>query len=170
MNEILNIILKDTYSLSDLKHRLNILKTYIVQNLFGVDQSTQKQPAETDLAWLKSLSPAFFQNFNKDNTYQLMSELDKTINQLKTLTIYVAFEPDSYSLILMGKYVRKTFSQPEKTTSSTNFPILLDIKYDPSQIAGCALVWNGIYKDFSLRSGILDKRQLILDSFKKYLR
>lgn len=158
----MNTILKDTYTLSSLKHRLNVLKNYIVQNLFGAD-NPEAQPEETDLVWLRSLPPAFFQNFNKDNTYQLMLELDNAINQLKTLIIYLAFEPDNTSLTLIGKYVRKTIP-------SANLPMLLDIKYDRSLIAGCALVWNGIYRDYSLKSRIEEKKQLILDSFKRYLR
>ena len=98
-----------------------------------------------------------------------MSELESTIDQIKTLSIYLAFEPDSNSLILIGKYIRKNFPIAQKSTS-IKLPLLLDIKYDRSLIAGTALVWNGIYKDFSVKSIIEEKKQIILDSFKKYLR
>ncbi len=170
MDQILNTILKDTYTLSSLKHRLNVLKTYVIQKLFGNGlPKNQGQLEEIDLEWLKSLSPAFFQNFNKDSAYQLMSQLEKVINQLKTLTIYLAFETDNNSLISIGKYVRKTYTQLG-TTSNTGLPVLLDINYDTFLIAGAALSWNGFYKDFSLSSVIAEKKQLILDSFRKYLR
>lgn len=158
MNEILNTILKETYSITALKHKLNVLKSYLLQNLFGAQ--TQKEWAAEDLVWLKSLPPEFFQNFNKDNVYNLFTGMEKEITQLKILTVYLTFEPDDDTLIQIGAMVRKQF----------NNVALLDIKHDPSLIAGAALVWNGIYKDYSLRSTIGQKKELILERFKKFLR
>jgi len=158
MNDLLDIILKDTYSQVQLKHRLNILKAYLLNNFFGTLK--KQEITEKDLAWLKSLPAAYYQNFNKDNTQNIFTELDQRINQLKLMTIYLTFEPDDYSLSQIGTYARKLFG---------NF-LLLDIKYDPNLIAGAALVWNGVYRDFSLRAKIEEKKALILESFKKYLR
>lgn len=162
MDNILTTILKDTYTVTALKSRLNVLKSYLSQHFFGA----QQQQAETanmeqkDLAWLKSLSSEFFQNFNKDNMYNIFAELEKGINELKTLTIYLTFEPDDASLASIGSFARKLFG---------NY-LLLDTKFDPNLIAGAALVWKGIYKDYSLRSKIEQKKTEILDSFKQYLR
>lgn len=158
MNPVLNTILKDTYSIAELKHKLNILKSYLLQNFFGA-QST-KEWAAKDLVWLKSQPPSFFQSFNKDNVYNFFTEAEKQITQIKILTIYLTFEADDQTLTQIGQVARKTF----------NRLLLLDIKYDPNLIAGAALVWNGIYKDYSLRSTIQQKKSLILDSFKKFLR
>lgn len=158
MENILNTILKDTYTIAELKHKLNILKSYLLQNFFGAQ--AQKEWAAQDLVWLKSLSPAFFQSFNKDNVYNFFTEAEKQIAQIKILTIYLTFEADDQTLTQIGQFGRKTF----------NSLLLLDIKYDPNLIAGAALVWNGIYKDYSLRSTIQQKKSLILDSFKKFLR
>lgn len=156
MDNILNIILNNTYSLHQLKHRLSILKTYLQNTLFGATPS-QIQPA--DLLWLKSLPPSFFQNFNASNLSDTFIQLEKSIASLKTLTLYLTFEPDDEALSQIGQAIRKLFGQ-----------LLLDIKYDPSLIAGAALVWQGVYKDYSLRSKIEDKKGMILQSFKKFLR
>lgn len=158
MNEILNTILKDTYTLKDLKHRLNILKSYLSQSFFGTGAIMRLE--EKDSAWLKSLPSSMGQHFNKDNISTVFAELEKGANQLKTLVIYLAFEPDQSGLALIGNYARKTFGNS----------LLLDIKYDPNLIAGAAFVWKGIYKDYSLRASIEQKKALILDSFKKFLR
>lgn len=157
-NPVLATILKDTYTNTELKHKLNILKSYLLQNLFG--SQSQKEWAAKDLVWLKSQPASFFQYFNKDNIYNLFAEIEKQISQIKILTIYLTFEPDENSLAQIGQMARKTF----------NKLMILDIKYDPNLIAGAALVWNGIYKNYSLRSKIEEHKNEILESFKKYLR
>lgn len=157
-NHLLNTILKEAYTQTILNHRLNILKAYLLQNLFGSSQKLVWQPA--DLSWLKSLPPSYLQNFSKDNVYQIFTELDQQKLKLKPLTIYLAFEPDDSSINLIGTMARKMFADS----------LILDIKYDPNLIAGAALVWKGIYRDYSLRSQIEQKKTEILHSFKKFLR
>lgn len=157
-NQILNTILNDTYSLTALKHKLNVLKSYLLQNLFGAQAPKLDEEAK-DLVWLKSLPPPFFQQFNKDNVYNIFFDMEKQINSLKVLTIYLTFEPDEQTLSQIGVHVRQTFNQL----------LLLDIKYDPRLIAGAALVWNGVYKDYSLRQTLAQKKAMILESFKKFL-
>lgn len=158
MNDVLNAILKDTYTLAQLKYRISILKNYLLQNLFGSQQKVEFGVKDTN--WLKSLPPDFYQNFNKDNVYNLLSQIEKQKEGLKNLTIYLTFEPDDPSLAQIGNYARKSFGDN----------LLLDIKYDPNLIAGAALVWKGVYKDYSLRAQLAEKKEQILESFKKYLR
>lgn len=157
MENILNIILKDIYTQTLLKHRLNVLKSYLIQSFFGNQAGAF---AQVDLSWLKSLPPGLYQNFNKDNVYKIFSDLEKQVSSLKTLTIYLTFEPDDLSLSQMGNFARKLFGNS----------LLLDVKYDPSLIAGTAFAWKGVYKDYSLRAKIGSRKTEILESFKKYYR
>lgn len=157
MDEILAIILKDTYSLSQLKHRLRILKSSLLKVFFG-GQDLSFSPAE--LNWLKSLPNQFYQKFNKDNVYQIFAEIEKETNNLKTLTMYLTFEPDEATLSQLGNYVRANFSQT----------LVLDIKLNPTLIAGTALVWNGVYRDYSLKAKLESKKAEILQEFKRFLR
>ncbi len=157
-DEIINTILKETYSVAELTHKISILKSYVLDSLFT--SQSKIIFLEKDLAWLKSLPPAFWQNFTKDNVYDLFSELEKQKNNLKVLTIYLSFDPDENALSQINAMARKEF---------TSFS-LLDVKFDPNLIAGAALVWKGIYKDYSLRAQIAGKQTEILASFKKYLR
>lgn len=158
MNNILNTILKDTYTLSALNHRLNILKSFLLDTLFGNMQKQNLEPI--DSSWLKKIPADFLQNFNKDNVYQVFKMLDWQKTQLKLLTMYLPFDPDTDTVNLIGPMVRKMFGNL----------ILLDIKYDPKLIAGTALVWKGIYRSYSLSSQIEQKNGEILDMFKKYLK
>ncbi len=158
MDSILNTILKDTYTLSSLKHRLNILKSHLLKAFFGTQQNQDFEAK--DSAWLNSLPPTFYQNFNKDNIYDLFSQVEKQKESLKNLTIYLTFEPDDFTVTQIGAYARRSFGDY----------LLLDIKYDPNLIAGAAVVWKGIYKDYSLRAQLAEKQSEILQSFKKFLR
>lgn len=158
MDNILNVILTNTYTVSELKHRQSSLKSFLEQQFFGGVKPTDL--SETDTAWINSLPPIFLQNFNKDNLAQVFEELQKQITKLQTLTLYLTFDPDTDSIRQMGEFARRTFSPL----------IMLDIKYDPNLIAGAALVWKGVYKDYSLRSKIDARKGEILESFNKFLR
>lgn len=159
MNDILNTILQNTYSLSQLKHRLSTLKAFLQQHFFGGVKPQDFMP-DIDTNWISSLPPGFLQNFNKDNINVIFADLQNQVTKLAILTIYLTFDPDTQSIQQIGEFARKTFSKL----------IILDIKYDPALIAGTSLVWKGIYKDYSLRSKIEARKVEILESFKKFLR
>lgn len=158
MNDLLNTILKDTYNQTQLKHRLRILKSHLISQLFGANGQAL---ATEDLTWLRSLPADFYHQFTKDSVYQLLAEGENQLQKIQTLIIYLPFELDDQATSNLGEAVRKTFAKPD---------LVLDIKYNPALIAGCALVWNGVYRDYSLRARIEEKKDEILEGFKKYLR
>lgn len=158
MENTLETILKDTYSLTSLKHRLRVLKSYLSSRIFQGE--SKEEFATSDSTWLSSLSPSFFQQFSKENISEVFSELESRISKLKILTMYLSFDTDEQTLIQIGEKSRRTFGTL----------MVLDLKFDPNLIAGCALSWNGVYKDYSLRSKIEEKKGEILESFKKFLR
>lgn len=157
MDNILATILKDTFSLSQLKHRLRILKSNLVETLFS-EATTTVSPA--DLNWLKSLPPTFYSQFNKDNIYSIFFELDIAVRKSAVLTVYLAFEPDDTTVSQIGLFARKTFLPS----------LLLDVKLDPNLIAGAALVWKGMYRDYSIKAMLEAKKAEILQGFKKFRR
>lgn len=162
MNEILSTILKDTYSLTSLKHRLRILNSYFLKTFFGETEATVDIPLSTqDSNWLKSLPESFYQKFNKDNVYEIFSGLEKEIETLKILTLYLSFEPDELTLSQIGFSARKTFNLSL---------LLLDIKVDPNLIAGPAMTWKGVYRDYSLRAKLEEKKQDLSEEFRRFLR
>lgn len=155
----LTVILQDTYTLSQLKHKVKLLKNYLTHNFFTTGTNL-KDAGVADLTWLKSLNHTFYQNFTKDNINIVFADLESQLNKLPILNIYLTFEPDQSTISSIGARSRKLFGST----------LLLDIKFDPSLIAGAALVWKGIYKDYSLRAKIEEKKTEILTGFKKYLR
>lgn len=159
MDNILSTVIKTTYSLTQFKHRLSVLKSYFLQNFFNTEGQIASLP--DDSAWLKSLPDQLIKSFNKDNIYKIFEDLEKQISTIKALTIYLTFEPDNESLKQIGERARKTFGNPT---------LLLDVKYDPKLIAGAALSWNGLYRDYSLREKIEERKLAVLESFKSFLR
>lgn len=159
MNNILTTILKDTYSLTQLKHRVRILKAYLLKHLFA--STTDSSPSPVDLNWLKSLSADFYHQFNKDNVYQIFTDLEKQITNCPVLTMYLTFEPDEMALPQIGSFARQQFNKPS---------LILDIKIDPNLITGAALAWKGVYKDYSLRLKIGQRKAEIFQGFKRFLR
>ena len=158
MNDLMPVLLKDTYSLSQLKHRLRILKTNLLKSFFG-GQAESIPPA--DLNWLKSLPSPFYTNFTKDNVYKIFSDLEDNIEKFTVLTMYLTFEPDEPTLSQIGSFARKTL----------NFPsLILDIKIEPHLVAGAAFSWKGVYKDYSLQGTLAQRKAEILQGFRRFLR
>lgn len=158
MNDILDTILKDTFTELQLKHRLRVLKSHLLKALFGGKQTLL---SGDDLNWLGSLSPTLMQTFNKDNVYQIFDEVEKQLAKLPVLTIYLPIASTDNICLQIGSFARQTFQNPK---------IILLTKYDPTLIAGAALVWKGVYRDYSLRSRIEGRKEEILGNFKKFLR
>jgi|SRR3989344_3432862 len=156
-NNIFEQILKQSYSLSILKHRIRILKSYLSGYFFN---GPKEQFKTEDQNFLSSLPKDFYSSFNKNNFNEIFSQFDQNISKLPALTIYLAFEPSDEAIERIGTKVRQLFSPN----------LILDVKYDPRLIAGCALVWGGVYKDYSLKLKIEESKDKILESFKKFLR
>lgn len=163
MDNVLTIILKDTYSLTQFKHRVRILKANLLKTFFSGEagHTPEMSIAPQDLNWLKSLPLDFYQKFTQENVYKIFSDLDDQAARLPILTMYLTFEPDEASLSQLGSFTRKQFNLP---------PLLLDIKFDPNLIAGAVLVWKGVYKDYSLRLKIESKKSEIWEGFRRFLR
>lgn len=157
MNDLLNFLLKDSFTLSQLKNRLRILRSALSVKFYGGSQ-LEKPPLE-ESSWLNSLPESFLQSFNKDNLSEIIEGLETQINKLEVLTIFLPFDTTDEGLTQIGIYTRNTFGKV----------LLLDIKYNPLLIAGCAMSWKGIYKDYSLHSKIQERKQTIIENFKKFL-
>ncbi len=158
MDEIFEIILKNTYTVFQFKHRLRILKSSFGQKFYGGELTIE--PAEDDLRWMKTLPQTFFQAFTPDNQTQIFTFLEIKLKETPALTLNLAFNPPDELINELGEYYRQHF---------TSFR-LIDLKFDLSLIAGCSMVWKGVFKDYSLKSRIEDRKDEIMHSFRKFLR
>lgn len=161
MDPILEKILEQTFTFSKLKKRLNLLKTYLA-NFFFADQTISKDNVldQEELQWINSLGGDFLNHFNKDNIYSTFESLEKQALELTNLTVYFALALPDEELAQVGKWLR----------SNINKNLLFDAKINPELIGGCALVYKGIYKDYSLKNKININKNEILQNFSKTLK
>lgn len=157
--DILEIILKNTYSFPQLKRRIRALKEYLSVKIYSQSDAYQYLE-EKDADWIKSLPQDFLLQFNKDNISRIFLEIEGEIAKLPILTIFLSLDATEQVLEQIGSFVKNNFSSFK----------LIETKYDPNLIAGCALAWNGVYRDYSLRARVEQKKMEILQGFKKYLR
>jgi hypothetical protein len=153
---ILEKILADTYTLSDLHKRIRTLKTYLLKILFQSSEQID-EPLQSERNWLHSLGDEFYKQFNQQNIYPILEELEKELKNINILVMYLPIDPNKSQIDQIGAFLRKNYGDK----------FILDMKYDPQLIGGCALVWNGIYKDYSLRASIQNNSQKILESFQQ---
>lgn len=156
--QILDILLADTYTLTALKHKLQTLKLYLANILFT--KNTPLVLAEEDQISINSLGQAFFRQFKPETLTQTLTSLDAQIKKIQPLVIYLPFEPPPAEIIRLGKWLRGSFS--------SNF--VFETKIDPALMAGCALVWKGVYKDFSIKSRVDQNKDRILEVFRRYIK
>lgn len=160
-DKLVSKILENTFTQQELNRRLGILKEYLNKKIFTSKKNGQLLELEAeDQAWIDTLGDDFLNKFNKDNLVKLLDGLANKTKQLKSLGIIIPVEFPQDQVKLLGEKVRSSFGQ--------NF--LIDIKLDPSLIAGCALVWNGVMKDYSIRAKIDESKQTILETFKRSIK
>jgi F0F1-type ATP synthase delta subunit len=154
-DQIINKILETTFTIHDLRQKIRILKNFVGHSLFA-SQMPLDPEVNNFTSWLEDLGSEFLAQFNQSNYSTLFGEMEKKVESLPNLVIYFAIETTSGQLNSVGKWLRESYG--------SNF--IFDPKYDPSLIAGCAFVWKGVYKDYSLKAKINENHQQILEVIK----
>lgn len=158
-HNLLEKILENTYTLDMLKKRVKALRHKVNIELFNLKVDPKREDHEYD-AWINSLGKDFAKVFTRDDFQQAFEELDKQVSELQPLVIYFSYDPGPSQIILIGGWLRQNLGK--------NF--VFDIKLDYSLIGGCAFVWKGIYKDYSVRAKIAQNKEIILESFRNFLK
>lgn len=167
---MLDTILKNTYTKTDALKRLRILKEFVSLKLFGAEDQTETGTLkdrflEEDLIWLNNIFGQDVTKINKqdlskqfeaNNVYHQFEQWEETIKNTQTLTLYIPITIPDQSIIQVGQYLRQSYGQ--------NF--LIDLKYDPTLVAGVALVWKGVYKDYSIRQKLQQNREKVTSLIK----
>ena len=81
-------------------------------------------------------------------------------SDLQIRIIFIPFELPEEGMAALGQRMRRLFGK--------NF--LAEIKLDPNLLAGAALVWDGVYKDYSLREKIEDNRERIIKTLREGMK
>jgi|SRR3989344_4817887 len=157
MDDFFNQLFSDTYTLSSLKFKSRILRAYMQEILFsGSNQSLDSvDPEGKGREWIKSLDKKVLSAITKENFNEVFKFLEEKITS--GLVLYLAFPAEEAQIKEIGQWLRKNI----------NGQLIFDVKVDPSLIGGCALVYKGVYKDFSLKGKIGEKKGELLESFRQ---
>lgn len=160
-DKLFSTILNETYTQASLNRRLRALRTYINLRLFTKEMGPKAEDFDPDdLHWLISLGDDFYLKFNKDNFDNLLDAFEKKIPNLPVLTIFIPFDMPGGEQIHMGELLRKRYGRG----------FLFEIKHDGELLAGCALVWKGVYRDYSIRHRIEENKARVLANLKGFLK
>lgn len=146
-NQLLKTVLKDIYFLSQVRARLKLLRLFLNQKFFN-SQFDETSLPEADLNWLKSLGEDTHKQFTHLNTEEILQKLEQDVQQIETVKLFVAAELPQSGILKIGRWLGQ------------NYPgFLFDIKIDPDLIGGAALSYKGIYKDYSLKARIEERKE-----------
>ncbi len=151
MNQILSGILKDSFYLPDVRTRLMLLKQVLEEKFFHGPPPDASRYTPDALAIPEGI--------NKDNAGQIMQTLEKDLQQIEPLIVFVATQMPPAEIAKLGKWIRANFPQV----------LIFNIKLNPNLISGCALSYKGIYKDFSLLSAMENKKEEIRQTLRSAL-
>lgn len=148
-------IITNTYTVSDLHRRVRLVREYLTATFFA--KGALPAAREEDQNWLLSLA---FDGVTKNNLSDVLELLEKQANEIKPLIIFLAITPSQTEIEILGRRIRTDFGAN----------LLIELRLDLMLIAGAALAYKGIYKDYSLRQKLKDNHDALLANFKKYLR
>lgn len=155
LNNLLQTILETSFTQMQALARLRILKETLMAKLFTAPLAPPINLTPSDKQWLDGLDVKFLDQFDHKNFSTLIELSEKEIKKMPTLTVVLPFE-------LPEKEARETTNRLRKDYGKT---FLIETKYDRSLIAGPALIWKGVYKDYSLRQKIEEKKEKLLQMF-----
>jgi hypothetical protein len=157
MDDIFNRLFPDTFTLAALKFKVRILKSYMQETLFAgsIENLNSMDPEGKGREWIKTLDKKVLSGITKENFNEVFKSLEARINV--GLMLYLAFPAEESQIKEIGLWLRKKI----------NKDLIFDVKVDPSLIGGCALVYKGVYKDFSLKGKITEKKGELLNIFRE---
>lgn len=157
MDDIFNKLIAQTYTIVDLHRRLALVKRILETKFFAGDAKAP-EVEDRDRAWLDSVLP--ISSISKENITEVFHELEERIHTLSPLVIFVPVMLSEEEVADIGTIVRRDYGAH----------FVIEIRLDPLLIGGAALAWNGIYKDYSLRKKIDERKEEIIGNFQKYIR
>ncbi len=156
--ELLSIILQNTYTKADYLRRLSLLREYFEEKFFSINNQTMtdfltsQNSSEEDLAAMSSWNPSFYNSFSRNNLYHLLDSLTKYIKEIPIITLYIPIDTSDSDKYALGKWFR--------TSVATD--ILLDIRIDEKKVGGLAFIKSSRFFDYSLPYFISKNRNNIL--------
>lgn len=167
---LLETILTNTYTKADLTHRTNLLREFLEYQYFTPHANSNfifllneffiaKNELRDEFNALMAWGQDFISLFTRENMYAGLKEISDGIAKLPTVTLFLPFIPPIYEVPKLCGWFR----------GNVGGDVLVDIKNNQELIGGCAVVWKGVYRDFSLRYYMSLRKEAITKVVGDYL-
>lgn len=156
---------KNIYTKQEALRNLSLFTDFLTSLLFGGQPQNTKAAIkkfaqnQSDLDWLNSIDENFIAQFNQQNFKSGLQEIEKKLKDSKTILIDLPIDLPKEYITQVGQYLR----------DKLNLNYFMEIKINPSLIAGAAIGFNGVYKDYSVKGKIADNKTTIINIFKTFL-
>ena len=166
IRQIQQIILTKTFTKADYLRRVTIIREYLESRFFKDFQGDfslyleKKAVPIKDRKALTHLDGNFFNLITSDNLYLIINGLVESLKDLPTLTLYLAIIVEDDLVNKLGVWFRQNL-HPE---------LIMEVRYDPGLVSGCAYVWNNKYHDLSLHHLFNQKHEVINKIIDAYAR
>lgn len=161
---LLETILQDTFIKTLALKKVIGLKDYLLDRIFSLAKQGPPKTSITDdpeiITWVLSLNPSLLTSINQQNIYSVFDKMEKSIKAIEALVLYLPYELPKEQLTEIGQNLREDYGN--------NF--LIDIQINPDLVAGVALSYKGIYKDYSVKQSISLNKKAILATFRQYIK
>lgn len=149
---LIDILLSDTYTQDDFKRRMFLLRSLVSSMYFHSPlPSLQSISHDTD-TWLSTLLGSEYKagrftlssqlkEYSESSLYTELQTIEQHILTTPPLDLFLPYPLSKEEISHIGNYLRTALGVMH----------LLRLSYDSSLIAGCALSFKGVYKDYSLK-------------------
>jgi hypothetical protein len=165
MTELLKTIIKNSYTTSEVRRRLRLVREYLEDRLFKgasltiADFLAKQNTDPIDVTAIGEWGNEFWVNFTKENAYKVLDGLNLEVKKLPVYSLYIPYVPEGAEGAKLGKWFRDEIG-PE---------VILDLHTDPMLLGGAAVVRQGMFFDYSIRYYLQQKRWEIEKIIGKYL-
>jgi F0F1-type ATP synthase delta subunit len=161
-DQLLHRVLESSFVKADVFRRTRIVREYLEQRFYSPGEKkdlkdflTHTNVSEDDTHVMHEWGDTFFNSFTKENAYELLEKVNGHVKDLPTINLYVPVSLEPAEIAKLGGWFRQNVDKK----------ILIELHVESSTLGGCALAWNGVYVDYSLKH-YLHKR---MDAVRKVL-
>ncbi len=164
---VLDLIQKNTYTVGDMSRRVGILRECLETVLFSDETGPvtdrcvahlQSLQASSDVDAVIAWGAEVYESFSQSTVSEKIIALQKTIESLPVLTLYVPVPFADAELAVVGEWCRE-HCDPH---------IVLDMHIEPEVVGGCGFVWHDVYHEFSLKSRMHEQRGVVTELLSAY--
>lgn len=163
---LLSQFIKETYTKKDIARRLRLLREYFEGGFFTFTEMEVtkfllgKHATMDDIHVFVSWGKDFYDAFSKETMYARINALHEAVKKLPHVVMYIPYEPVPAEIVKLGKWCRQNIGGD----------LVVDLRTDITLLGGCAFVWKGVYRDYSLRYYMRKKKAEITRLVTEYVQ